>query len=401
MRRSCIYTGNQLCFKRISVNHVQLEGGVEKIHVKQPSLVVAIHYFYITLHLAQVLRKSLGQGSGAVLRFISLNHRVGCALSGLTFPSRLLLGVLNAFLGGHSSALSPFVSGLVSLLVRHCVHLVSLLSPFVSLLVGHCVCLVSLLSPVLSPFLLVTVSALSPFCFLLTSFLSPFLLVTVSALFVGHLSPFCLPFLFRSSLSPFCLPSLSFCLPSCLPSFGLSGLVSLLVGHVSAVSPFWFLLSPFLSLFLLVTVSGLSPFCVLFSLLVSLPDSSQELGDKLSPFVSGLVSFLSPPLSRGANLPALGCCVRLSLAILYNCLPVLGLAILYICARNPLHVSPRSRLLYPPLPCNPFFVSQLWTVVPAFALQSFVSRLWRSKALVVECSDFEEHKLFGVYGGGI
>ena len=45
--------------------------------------------------------------------------------------------------------LSPFVSGLVSLLGGHCVCLVSLLFPVVSLLVsvlvGHCVRLVSLL----------------------------------------------------------------------------------------------------------------------------------------------------------------------------------------------------------------------------------------------------------------
>ena len=47
------------------------------------------------------------------------------------------------------------------------------------------------------------------------------------------------------------------------------------------------------------------------------------------------------------------------------------------------------------------FVSQLWTAVAASALQSFVSQLWTSQALVAECSDFERHKLFGVYGGVI
>ena len=66
--------------------------------------------------------------------------------------------------------------------------------------------------------------------------------------------------------------------------------------------------------------------------------------------------------------PALDCCVRL---ILYICLPVST------------------------------FVSQLWTTVAASALQSFVSQLWTSQALVAECSDFERHKLFGVYGGVI
>ena len=37
----------------------------------------------------------------------------------------------------------------------------------------------------------------------------------------------------------------------------------------------------------------------------------------------------------------------------------------------------------------------------ASALQSFVSQLWTSQALVAECSDIEKHKLFGVYGGVI
>ena len=81
------------------------------------------------------------------------------------------------------SLLSPFVSGLVSLLGGHCVCLVSLLFPFGSLLVslvGHCVRLVFLLiflSPVFSPFLLVTVSVLSP--------LFPFVPL-LNSLLVGH-----------------------------------------------------------------------------------------------------------------------------------------------------------------------------------------------------------------------
>ena len=45
------------------------------------------------------------------------------------------------------------------------------------------------------------------------------------------------------------------------------------------------------------------------------------------------------------------------------------------------------------------FVSHLWTAVAASALQSFVSQLWTSQAQVAKCSDFEKHKLFGVYGG--
>ena len=42
-----------MCLKHISgrgIHHVQLEGGVENTHVKQPSLVVAIRHFDITLH---------------------------------------------------------------------------------------------------------------------------------------------------------------------------------------------------------------------------------------------------------------------------------------------------------------------------------------------------------------
>ena len=71
------------------------------------------------------------------------------------------------------SGLSP----LVSLLVGHCVPLL--------VVVGHCVRLVSLLF-LFSPFLLVIVSALSPFCLPLSLVLSSFLLGTVSVL-----SPFC------------------------------------------------------------------------------------------------------------------------------------------------------------------------------------------------------------------
>ena len=68
-----------------------------------------------------------------------------------------------------------------------------------------------------------------------------------------------------------------------------------------------------------------------------------------------------------------------------------------MCPRKPLHLSPSSRLLYPPLPCNSLFVtllaifsiclpafkfvSQLWTA--ASALQSFVSQLWTLQAVPI------------------
>ena len=121
-------------------------------------------------------------------------------------------------------------------------------------------CLLLILSPFLSPFLLVTESALVSFCFLLYPFLFSFLLVIVSAL-----SPFCLPL--SPVLSPFLLVT------------------------VSTLSPFCFLLSPVLSLFLLVIVSALSPFCLplspflfAFSLFCFL----------LYPFLFVTVSVLSP-----------------------------------------------------------------------------------------------------------
>ena len=94
-----------------------------------------------------------------------------------TSPNRLLLGALKCVRLVFPSCLPscpPF--------------LLSVLSPF---------CLL------LSPFLLVTVSALSPFIPSLSPVLSPFLWVTVSVLFPF----FC-----------FFLPSVSFCLPSCHPS---------------------------------------------------------------------------------------------------------------------------------------------------------------------------------------
>ena len=236
------------------------------------------------------------------------------------------------------SLLFPFVSLLVSLLVDHCVRLVSLLLSFVSFLspflLGHCVRLVSLLSPFVSGL----VSLLVGHCVRLVSLLFPFVSLLVS-------------------VPPYCW---SLC-PPCLPSF----LYICLLSPPLACNP-----------------SHLSPSC---SALQSFKCVS-------------LCLHLSP--SSGLPCPPLPC--------------------------NPLHLSPSSGLLCPPLPCNPLhvssqafafvsmslailyiclpvstFVSQLWTAVVASALQSFVSQPWTSQALVAECSDFEKHKLFGVYGGVI
>ena len=94
------------------------------------------------------------------------------------------------------------VSGLVPLVVGHCVRLVSLLFPFVSLLVGHCVHLVPSVSLCLRSCLPSVSFCLPPCC--------PCCLLSVS---------FCLWSCFPScwALCPSCLPCVSFCLPSCLP----------------------------------------------------------------------------------------------------------------------------------------------------------------------------------------
>ena len=103
--------------------------------------------------------------------------------------------------------------------------------------------------------------------------------------------------------------------------------------------------------------------------------------------------------------PSSDCCVRLCLAILC------------MCPRKPLHSSPSSRLLYPPLPCNPLFVTQLWA---ACRLQSFACvslclhclpaldcrcRLCLAilclPALDVASFSCRVFRLFGVYGGVI
>ena len=118
----------------------------------------------------------------ALFRSTHLSPMYSCLpLSPVLLPLRWLLSrVLNVRLVslclwsclpscGPQCPLSPVLS--TFLLVT-----VSALSPFcLSLLVGHCVRLVSfcfLSSPFLSPFLLVIVSVLSPLCFLLSPFLS-------------------------------------------------------------------------------------------------------------------------------------------------------------------------------------------------------------------------------------
>ena len=267
----------------------------------------------------------------------------------LLFP--FLLVIVSAL----SPFLSPFVSGLVSLLVGHCVHLVSLLFPFfsllVSLLVGHCVRLVSLLSPLspfLSPFLLVTVSVLSPFCFLL----SPFLLVIVSAL-----SPFLSPFVsgLVSLLVGHCvrLVSLLFPLPSCLPCCPhchLSPCVYICLPALDCCVPL-----PCNRLHLSRSAGLLCPPQSLFY--ICLPALTAVSASALQSFACVLASLC-------ICLPALDCCIRLCLAILY--------------------------------------LSPSWAAcLQSFTFVSLRLYLSPSSGRRKLCSDFEKHNLFGVYGGVI
>ena len=85
-----------------------------------------------------------------------------------------------------SSFLSPFVSGLVFLLVGHCVHLVSLLFPFFSL--GHCVRLVFLLFPFVS-LLSFTLASFFPLSLAFVS--QRWAVVLQSSTLQLHLSPSC------------------------------------------------------------------------------------------------------------------------------------------------------------------------------------------------------------------
>ena len=181
------------------------------------------------------------------------------------------------------------------------------------------------------------------------------------------LCPPCLPSFFLclwscltscGSLCPSCLPSLCFCLPSCLPSCSsfcpsclpsvsfclplVSLVVPLLVGHCVRLV---FLLSFTFASPLACNPSHLSPSCSALQYYICL----SALG-----CVSLAILYIVICLPC---LPALDCCVRLCLAILY-------------------------------------IVSQLWAAASASALQSFVSQLWTSQTLVAECSDIEKHKLF-------
>ena len=136
--------------------------------------------------------------------------------------------------------------------VGHCVRLVSLLSPFVSGLFSLLVSVVPSCLRSCPSFLLVTVSVLSPFYLLLSPFLSPS---------CWSLCPSCLPL--SPVLSPFLLVIVSvlspFCLQSCLASWPFLFVI------LSVLSLFCFLLIPFSSPFLLAIVSVLSPFCFLLS----------------------------------------------------------------------------------------------------------------------------------------
>ena len=154
-----------------------------------------------------------------------------------------------------------------------------MLSKSVRLAAGQRVRLPSGLSPLLS-FLLVIVSALSPFCLpcLRSPFcpvLSPFLLVIVVS--------FCLPSCW--SLCPLCLPSFSFCLPACPPSCWL-----LCRPCLPSCLPLSLVLSPFFIITVSIFVPSVS-FCFLccgtacpfVSLLVRLP-SRLVIVSVLSPF---------------------------------------------------------------------------------------------------------------------
>ena len=172
------------------------------------------------------------------------------------------------------------------------------------------------LSRVLSPFLLVIVSVLSPFCFLFSPFLFPFLLVIVSVL-----SPF-FPFVcLLVSLHCVRLVSLlaSLCVQSCLTSCW-----SLCPSCLASV-PF---LSSLLSPFLLVIVSALSSFLSPFvSLLVG---HCVRLVSLLFPFVSLLVGHCVRlvPLSVSFCLLLL-MYQKVDLGMLRCCLTCLGSTVVY------------------------------------------------------------------------
>ena len=270
--------------------------------------------------------------------------------------------------------------------------------------------------------------------------LSPYVYICLPALDASALQPFmCLPhicFPALDCLAILCLPALGCCvrlslaiLDRCLPTLDSCLRLSLATLHICfpALDCFALQSFTFVPLYLhLSPTSGLlcqplpcnplhlSPSSGL--LCAPLPCNALHLSPS-----SGL---LCPPLPcnplRCVCHPALGCCVRLSLAILYICLPAclymclptldsclrLSLATLHICfpaldcsalqsftfVSLYLHLSPTSGLLCPCLPCNPlnifklspcvYMFSQLWTAVSASALQCFVHQLWASQTLV-------------------
>ena len=227
--------------------------------------------------------------------------------------------------------------------------------PLVSLLVGYCVRLVSLL------------------------FLFFFLLVSLLVRPGWSLCPPCLPSVslclrlclpFCWALCPSCLPSVSFCLPSSLP----------------CCLPCWSWCPPCLPSFLYIYVPPLSPSCLQPSHLSPSCSALQCLtfvfqlwaACRLQSFtfvslclhVSPSSGLLCPPLpsnplhlspSFGLLCPPLRwAAVSASALQSFTCV----LASLCIC------LSALDCCNYPPLPCNPLFVTQLWA---ACRLQSFTS----------------------------
>ena len=257
-----------------------------------------------------------------------------------------MLSLSVRLVAGQRVRLPSGLSPLVSLLVGHCVPL----------LVGHCARLVSILSlsPVLSPFLWVIVSVLSPFCFLLSPFLSPFLLIVVSVLspFCYLLSPFCLPLVGHcvrlvpsvSLCLRSCLSSVSFCLPSCwslcppcLPS------VSLCLR--SCLPSCWTLCPSCLP-----SVSFCLPSC--------LPCCATSCWSLCPPCLPSFLytCLLSPPLACNPSHLSPSCSALQSFTFvsqLWAACRLQSFTFASLC----LHLSPSSGLLCLPLPCNPLHLS--------------------------------------------
>ena len=322
------------------------------------------HFYSFVSHVVcSLLFSRFGACTAGIRPFPLSSISIHICLPGdfCTSPNRLLLRVLNAFqkcppccrtacppsvwlvsLGLRScwSLCPPFVSGLVSLLVGHCVRLVSLLFPFISLLVSllvdHCVRLVSLVFPFVS---------------LLVSLVVPLL--------VGH----CVRLVFLLSFT---------CPPSRLQPFTF---VSQLWTAVSASA-----LQAFTCASLCLHLSPSSGL-----LCPPLPCNPSHLspssGLRCSPLPCN-PSHLSP--SSGLRCPPLPCNplhLSPSAGLLCPPLPCNPLFVtqlwaacrlqscLYICFPLCLHLSPSSGLLWPPLPCNP--------CLPALDVASSSCRVFR------------------------